>query len=59
AGDGFAAGFISGLLRGMTYREAVALGNRVGASAVTVSGDVEGYPFWSDIDSDGSKEILR
>jgi 2-dehydro-3-deoxygluconokinase len=59
AGDGFAAGFISGLLRGWSYKDAVALGNRVGASAVTVTGDVEGYPFWSDIDPNRSKEILR
>jgi 2-dehydro-3-deoxygluconokinase len=59
AGDGFAAGFISGLLRGWTYREAVAFGNRVGASAVTVTGDVEGYPSWSDIARDRAKDILR
>jgi 2-dehydro-3-deoxygluconokinase len=49
AGDGFAAGFLSGLIRGWSYREAVRLGNRVGAAALTVVGDVEGYPFWSEI----------
>lgn len=59
AGDGFAAGFISGLLRGWSYREAVALGNRIGASAITVTGDVEGYPYWSEIDPNRTKEILR
>lgn len=59
AGDGFAAGFISGLLRGWSYRDAVVLGNRVGASAVTVTGDVEGYPYWSKIAPDHSEEILR
>jgi 2-dehydro-3-deoxygluconokinase len=59
AGDGFAAGFISGLLRGWSYQQAVALGNRVGASAVTVPGDVEGYPYWSEIDPDRMEEILR
>jgi 2-dehydro-3-deoxygluconokinase len=59
AGDGFAAGFISGILRGWSYREAVGLGNRVGASAVTVSGDVEGYPYWSQIDPNQNEEILR
>ncbi|MCG6197469.1 sugar kinase, partial [Anoxybacillus sp. LAT_38] len=47
AGDGFAAGFLSGLIRGWSYRDAVRLGNRVGAYALTVVGDVEGYPFWS------------
>ncbi|WLD95336.1 sugar kinase [Alkalihalobacillus sp. AL-G] len=59
AGDGFAAGFISGVIRNWTYREAVKLGNRVGASAVTVTGDVEGYPYWSEIVPDRSKDILR
>ncbi|MFC4803070.1 sugar kinase [Neobacillus sp. GCM10023253] len=59
AGDGFAAGFISGLLRGWSYRNAVSLGNRVGASAVTVAGDVEGYPYWAEIAPDRSEEILR
>jgi 2-dehydro-3-deoxygluconokinase len=49
AGDGFAAGFLSGLIRGWSYRDAVRLGNRVGAYALTVVGDVEGYPFWSQI----------
>ncbi|BCU81572.1 2-dehydro-3-deoxygluconokinase [Polycladomyces abyssicola] len=50
AGDAFAAGFLSGLLRGWTYREAVRLGNRTGAYALTVAGDVEGLPFWSQIE---------
>jgi len=49
AGDGFAAGFLSGLIRGWSYRDAVRLGNRVGAYALTVVGDVEGYPYWSQI----------
>jgi 2-dehydro-3-deoxygluconokinase len=56
AGDGFAAGFLSGLLRGWNCRKAVELANRVGAYALTVAGDVEGYPFWSQIDPD--KEIV-
>jgi 2-dehydro-3-deoxygluconokinase len=59
AGDGFAAGFLSGLIRGWSYREAVRLGNRVGAFAVTVSGDVEGYPYWSQIAPDKQDEIYR
>lgn len=49
AGDGFAAGFLSGLIRGWPYRDAVRLGNRIGAYALTVAGDVEGYPFWSQV----------
>jgi 2-dehydro-3-deoxygluconokinase len=60
AGDGFAAGFLSGLIRGCSYAEAVKLGNRIGAYALTVTGDVEGYPFWSQIAPGKTKqEILR
>lgn len=58
AGDGFAAGFLSGLLRGWSYRDAVRLGNRVGAYALTVAGDVEGYPFWSQLIGE-NEEIYR
>ncbi|SFJ82073.1 pfkB family carbohydrate kinase [Halobacillus dabanensis] len=32
AGDGFAAGFISGLLRGWDYEKAVKFGNRIGVT---------------------------
>lgn len=59
AGDGFAAGFISGLLRGWSYCDAVALGNRIGASALAVTGDVEGYPYWAEIAPDRPEEKLR
>ncbi|TCS79394.1 sugar kinase [Tepidibacillus fermentans] len=44
AGDGFAAGFISGLLDELSLYEAVKRGNALGAFAVTVNGDVEGLP---------------
>lgn len=60
AGDGFAAGFISGLLRGWDYERAVKLGNRIGSFALTVAGDVEGYPYWSQVDPEENQtEILR
>ncbi|QTM99168.1 sugar kinase [Sediminibacillus dalangtanensis] len=60
AGDGFAAGFLSGQLRGWDLAESVKLGNRIGAYALTVAGDVEGYPFWHQVDTEqGNKEILR
>jgi 2-dehydro-3-deoxygluconokinase len=62
AGDGFAAGFLSGLLRGWSIRSAVDLGNQIGSYAITVSGDVEGYPYWSQVvrESEGNEtEILR
>lgn len=59
AGDGFAAGFISGMLRQWTVRESVELANKVASFALTVAGDVEGYPYWSQIESGQMEEILR
>ncbi len=59
AGDGFAAGFVSGLLRGWSLEEAVRLGNRVGAFALTVPGDAEGYPFWHQVDPTQGEEVKR
>jgi 2-dehydro-3-deoxygluconokinase len=55
AGDGFAAGFLSGLLRGWTFQKAIRLGNQIGAYALTVTGDVEGYPYFSQIDPENGK----
>jgi len=59
AGDGFAAGFISGMLRQWTVKESVELANKVASFALTVAGDVEGYPYWSQIESGQMEEILR
>lgn len=58
AGDGFAAGFISGLLRNWSYPKAVKFGNRIGAFALTVEGDMEGYPFWHQVDPEQSQKII-
>ncbi|MCF6092415.1 sugar kinase [Microaerobacter geothermalis] len=58
AGDGFAAGLLSGLLRGWSYRDSVELGNRIGAYALTVIGDVEGYPFWSQINPEKDQQTI-
>jgi 2-dehydro-3-deoxygluconokinase len=44
AGDGFAAGVLSGLLDGLNVAEAVARGCAIGAMVTTVSGDIEGLP---------------
>jgi 2-dehydro-3-deoxygluconokinase len=44
AGDGFAVGVISGLLDGLTLREAAARGNAIGARVVQFRGDCEGLP---------------
>lgn len=60
AGDGFAAGVISGLLREWSYFDSVKLGNQIGASALSVEGDFEGYPYWDEIAPDNSiKKITR
>ena len=44
AGDGFAAGFISGLLDGLTFVEAVKRACAVGAMVTQINGDIEGLP---------------
>ncbi|MET3505682.1 sugar kinase [Halalkalibacter oceani] len=44
AGDGFAAGFTSGLLDGLSIEQAVRRGNAVGAMVTMINGDVEGLP---------------
>lgn len=60
AGDGFAAGVLSGLIRGWDYYRSVELGNKIGAFALNVSGDVEGYPYWNQISPEGKpNQILR
>jgi 2-dehydro-3-deoxygluconokinase len=60
AGDGFAAGFLSGQLRGWGLAESLRLGNVVGASAMSVSGDVEGLPTWEEVQSlDSGRDVAR
>ncbi|SHJ63979.1 5-dehydro-2-deoxygluconokinase [Geosporobacter subterraneus DSM 17957] len=49
AGDGFAAGFLSGILRGLSLQEAAEYGNGVGAMATLVSGDMEGFPTYNQL----------
>jgi 2-dehydro-3-deoxygluconokinase len=44
AGDGFAAGVISGMLEGLSVQDAVRRGAWIGARAVQVRGDTEGLP---------------
>jgi 2-dehydro-3-deoxygluconokinase len=44
AGDGFAAGFLSGLLDNLQVQQAVTRACTVGAMVTTVNGDVEGLP---------------
>lgn len=49
AGDSFAAGVLSGLLKGDSLPEAVRKGNASGAITVQVSGDIEGFPRPDDL----------
>jgi 2-dehydro-3-deoxygluconokinase len=49
AGDGFAAGFLAGVLEQKTLRECGELANGVGAMATLVRGDSEGYPTMTQL----------
>lgn len=50
AGDGFAAGLLSGLIEGLPVIEAVRRANAVGALVTMVEGDVEGMPERVDVE---------
>lgn len=50
AGDGFCAGFLSGLIKGMTPIEAVRLASVCGSLVVQVRGDWEALPEWSTVE---------
>lgn len=49
AGDGFAAGFLSGILKNLNLSECGEYGNAVGAMSVLVNGDMEGYPDYEQL----------
>lgn len=49
AGDGFAAGFLSGYLEELTLKEIGEYANGVGAMATLVKGDMEGYPYYDQL----------
>jgi 2-dehydro-3-deoxygluconokinase len=49
AGDAFAAGFLTGQLRGMGLEESLVLANRCGAAAMLVPADQEGLPRWDEV----------
>ena len=60
AGDGFAAGFLAGQLRGMGLIESTDLANAVGAFATTMAGDVEGLPTDDELDAfRGEGDVVR
>jgi 2-dehydro-3-deoxygluconokinase len=50
AGDGFAVGVMSALLEGRDFADAVVRGNRIGAMAIQVIGDSEGFPTRAALD---------
>lgn len=49
AGDGFAAGFLTALLKGETLENCVKFANAVGSLSVGVEGDNEGLPYYEDV----------
>lgn len=57
AGDGFAVGFISGLLEGKSYPQAVKRGCAIGALAVMSPGDNDGYPTPKELDDFYKQQI--
>jgi 2-dehydro-3-deoxygluconokinase len=62
AGDGFAAGFISGLLDGLSIYHAVERANAVGALVTMVYGDVDGLPERDEIEkliTKNNEDVIR
>jgi 2-dehydro-3-deoxygluconokinase len=51
AGDGFAVGVISGLLEGLTLKDATVRGNAIGARVVQFPGDSEGLPTRNELNA--------
>ena len=54
-GDAFAAGYITGLLRKQSQKDAVALGNEVAGWSIQLPGNIESLPNWNDLNSSKSK----
>lgn len=59
AGDAFAAGFLTGRLRGLDLGASLALANRCGALAMTVAGDIEALPRWEEVAAPTSGADVR
>lgn len=51
AGDGFAAGVLSGLMEGLPLQNAVQRGNAIGAIQVMSRGDNDGLPTRGQLDT--------
>jgi 2-dehydro-3-deoxygluconokinase len=59
AGDAFAAGLLSGLLRGFGLADALGLANRCGALAMMSPGDMEALPRWEEVASESTTSDIR
>ena len=59
AGDAFAAGFLSGLLRGLDMTDALLLANRCGALAMSAPGDLESLPRRAEVEEQVVGDIRR
>lgn len=62
AGDGFAAGVLSGLIDGLSLFDSVERGNAVGALVTMVNGDTEGLPERQEVEmfiSRKNEDIVR
>lgn len=64
AGDGFAAGIISGLLRVEPLETVVKRANAIGAMVVSMNGDVEGLPSFESVErfmkpAGGTRDVKR
>ncbi|WP_175637896.1 sugar kinase [Metabacillus schmidteae] len=62
AGDGFAAGFLSGMIDGLHLEQALTRANAVGALVTMVKGDVEGLPDRFEIEqfiSNNENDVIR
>jgi 2-dehydro-3-deoxygluconokinase len=51
AGDAFCAGFISGVVEGLSHIEAARLGNLLGSLVIQYEGDWEGIPTRDEVDA--------
>jgi len=49
AGDAFAAGFISGILKGFKLKEAIDLANIVASLSIQLPGNIESLPTWDEV----------
>lgn len=49
AGDGFAAGFLTAMLKGESLEYSIRFANAVGSLVVGVEGDNEGLPYYDDV----------